>query len=139
MIYFTRRYDFCATHRLYNPDFSDEENCEIFRECNNPNGHGHNYELFVTVTGEPDPKTGMVVDLWALDEVVRRVILDRVDHRNLNLDVDFMAGHIPTAENIVRLIWDELSPHIPEPAVLDKLLLIETRNNSAEYRGNKIC
>lgn len=134
-LFLTRKYEFPASHRLFNPDWSDAENARVFRQCNNPNGHGHNYELEVTVQGEPDPRMGMVVDIYALDEVVRERVLDRVDHKNLNLDVNFMQGLIPTAENIVCAIWRELAPHIPAPATLARLRLLETRNNFAEYHG----
>jgi 6-pyruvoyltetrahydropterin/6-carboxytetrahydropterin synthase len=134
-LFLTRKYDFPASHRLFNPAWSDEENERFFRQCNNPNGHGHNYELEVTVKGEPDPRLGMVVDIYELDQIVKRVVLDKVDHKNLNVDVDFMQGLIPTAENIVVAIWKELAPHIPAPANLARLRLVETRNNMAEYRG----
>ena len=133
--YLSRTYTFPAGHRLYNPEWSDEENARVFRKCNNINGHGHNYELEVTLGGTPDPRLGMVADLYALDQMVQRVILDRVDHQNLNLDVDFLHGLIPTAENIVRAMWNELLPHIPAPAQLTRLRLRETANNVAEYRG----
>ena len=133
--FLTRKYDFPASHRLFNPDFSDEENVRVFRQCNNLNGHGHNYELEVTVKGTPDPRLGMVVDIYELDQIVQRVILERVDHKNLNLDVDFMKGLIPTAENMVWAFWQELAPHIPAPAQLARLRLVETRNNFVEYRG----
>ncbi|HEY9687931.1 MAG TPA: 6-carboxytetrahydropterin synthase [Coleofasciculaceae cyanobacterium] len=134
-LFLTRKYDFPASHRLFNPAWSDEKNERFFRQCNNPNGHGHNYELEVTVKGQPDPRLGMVVDIYELDQIVKRVVLDKVDHKNLNVDVDFMQGLIPTAENIVVAIWQELSPHIPAPATLSRLRLVETRNNMAEYRG----
>jgi 6-pyruvoyltetrahydropterin/6-carboxytetrahydropterin synthase len=134
-LFLTRKYDFPASHRLFNPAWSDEENERFFRQCNNPNGHGHNYELEVTVKGEPDPRLGMVVDIYELDQIVKRVVLDKVDHKNLNVDVDFMQGLIPTAENIVVAIWKEIAPHIPAPANLARLRLVETRNNMAEYRG----
>jgi 6-pyruvoyltetrahydropterin/6-carboxytetrahydropterin synthase len=134
-VFLTRKYDFPASHRLFNPDFSDEENARVFRQCNNPNGHGHNYELEVTVKGTPDPRLGMVVDIYELDQIVQRVILDRVDHKNLNLDVDFLKGVIPTAENMVFAFWKELAPHVPKPAQLARLRLVETRNNFVEYRG----
>ena len=134
-VYLTRKYDFPASHRLFNPDFDDAENARVFRQCNNLNGHGHNYELEVTVKGSPDPRLGMVVDIYALDQLVNRFILERVDHKNLNLDVDFLQGVIPTAENIVLAFWKELSPHIPAPAQLARLRLVETRNNFVEYRG----
>lgn len=134
-LYLTRKYEFPASHRLYNPAWSDAENERVFRKCNNPNGHGHNYELEVTVKGQPDERLGMVVDIYELDQIVQRVILDRVDHKNLNVDVDFMQGLIPTAENIVYAFWHQLVAHVPAPAQLARLRLIETRNNFAEYRG----
>jgi 6-pyruvoyltetrahydropterin/6-carboxytetrahydropterin synthase len=135
-VFLSRRYTFPAGHRLYNPDWDDEKNVRVFRQCNNPNGHGHNYELEVTVGGCPDPRLGMVTDLYSLDQLVQRVLLDRVDHKNLNLDVDFLAGMIPTAENIVRAMWGELAPQIQPPTRLVRLRLVETPNNAAEYRGN---
>ena len=90
MIYITRRLEFCASHRLYNPEFSDEKNERIFGLCNNPNGHGHNYVLEVTVKGEVDPQTGMVLDLKALKKLINEEIINKVDHKNLNVDVDFL-------------------------------------------------
>lgn len=135
MIYLTRKYDFCASHRLYHPDFSDAKNFEIFRECSNANGHGHNYELEVTVGGESDPETGMVVDMLALDAVVQSHLLDKVDHKHMNLDVDFLAGKIPTAEVMVQAFWQELVPYIPGTAKLIRMRLLETKKNFAEYRG----
>jgi 6-pyruvoyltetrahydropterin/6-carboxytetrahydropterin synthase len=135
-VYLTRRYEFPASHRLYNPAWSDAENARVFRQCNNPNGHGHNYDLEVTVSGTPDARLGMVVDIYELDQIVKQHLLDRVDHKNLNVDVDFMQGVIPTAENIVQAFWQELSPHIPSPAKLARLRLVETRNNAAEYWGS---
>lgn len=136
MIYLTRRYDFAASHRLYNPAFSEEENWRVFGKCNNPNGHGHNYELEVTVGGVPDARTGMVIDLAEMDRRVQERLLVHVDHKDLNSDVPFMKDVIPTAENIVRLFWDELEPGIPAPARLHKLRLTESRNNAAEYAGS---
>ncbi len=136
MIYLTRRYDFAASHRLYNPAFSEEENWRVFGKCNNPNGHGHNYELEVTVSGVPDPRTGMVIDLAEMDRMVRERLLAYVDHKDLNSDVPFMKGVIPTAENIVKSFWNELEPGIPGPARLHRLRLVESRNNAAEYTGS---
>jgi len=135
MIYLSRVYDFAASHRLYNEGFTDEENARIFGKCSNPNGHGHNYTLDVTVKGLPDSKTGMVVDLAVLDHLVQTLILDKVDHKNLNLDVDFIAGIIPTTEQVAQAIWAQLSPHIPAPAALHRIRLQESKNNMAEYYG----
>ncbi|MGE0200954.1 MAG: 6-carboxytetrahydropterin synthase [Candidatus Melainabacteria bacterium] len=136
MLALSRKYDFSATHRLYNPAFADEKNWEIFQLCNNPNGHGHNYELDVMVTGELDPETGMLVDLVALDTLVQSVLITRLDHKNLNLDVDFLKDAIPTAEVIVYACWQQLAPALKRQfphARLQKLRLLETKKNFAEY------
>jgi 6-pyruvoyltetrahydropterin/6-carboxytetrahydropterin synthase len=130
----TRRLHFNAAHRVHNPTLSDDENTALFGKCNNPNWHGHNYVLHVSVRGEVDQKTGYVVDLAKLKEVVRREVIDKVDHRNMNLEVDFIRGMIPTTENIVVAMWRVLAPALV-PAKLEKLVLSETENNSAEYRG----
>jgi 6-pyruvoyltetrahydropterin/6-carboxytetrahydropterin synthase len=130
----TRRLHFNAAHRVHNPTLSDDENTALFGKCNNPNWHGHNYVLHVSVKGEVDKTTGYVVDLAKLKEVVRREVIDKVDHRNMNLEVDFMRGMIPTTENIVVAMWRVLAPALV-PAKLEKLVLSETENNSAEYRG----
>ncbi len=134
MLYMTRKYDFCASHRLYNPNFSDEKNQTVFRECNNPNGHGHNYELEVTIAGTPDAETGMVYDLWELDQLVQKELIAHVDHKHFNLDVPFMTDIIPTAENIVLAFWNQLLPVFEsvEGVSLNKLRLLETKNNYAE-------
>ena len=130
----TRRLRFNAAHRVHNPALSDEENRELFGKCNNPNWHGHNYVLEVSVEGEVDPRTGYVVDLGALARVVEREVIDEVDHRNMNLDVAFMQGVIPTSENIVVRCWQVLTPHVT-PGRLARLRLWETENNYVEYDG----
>jgi 6-pyruvoyltetrahydropterin/6-carboxytetrahydropterin synthase len=130
----TRRMRFNAAHRVYNPSFSDARNEETFGKCNNPNWHGHNYELEVSVEGEIDEQTGYVLDLSRLRDIVEREIIDKVDHRNLNLDVGFMQGIIPTAENIVVEFWRILEPAV-KPAKLKRLVLRETENNYVEYTG----
>ena len=130
----TRRLHFNAAHRVHNPALSDGENATLFGKCNNPNWHGHNYVLHVSVKGEVDETTGYVVDLAKLKAVVNREVIDKVDHRNMNLEVDFMRGTIPTTENIVVAMWRVIAPLIA-PARLEKLVLAETENNSAEYRG----
>jgi 6-pyruvoyltetrahydropterin/6-carboxytetrahydropterin synthase len=130
----TRRLTFNAAHRVHNPALSDGENTALFGKCNNPNWHGHNYVLHVSVKGEIDKKTGYVVDLAKLKEVVTREVIDKVDHRNMNLEVGFMRGLIPTTENMVVAMWGVIAPLIA-PAKLEKLVLAETENNSAEYRG----
>ena len=136
MVYLTRREHFCASHRLFNPSFSDEKNFEIYGKCSYPHGHGHNYELEVTVAGTPDGDTGMILDLKELSEVIRREITEKVDHKHLNIDVDFFKGVIPTAENIVKTFWKLLEPNIPKGR-LYSLKLYETDNNFVEYRGEK--
>ncbi len=135
MIYITRRLEFCASHRLFNPEFSDSKNEETFGLCNNPNGHGHNYALEVTVAGEIDPDTGMVLDLKTLKKLINREIIDKVDHKNFNMDVDFMKGVIPTAENIAIKFWNILESKI-ENGALYELKLYESERNYVVYRGN---
>ena len=134
MIYITRRLEFCASHRLFNPDFSDEKNELTFGLCNNPNGHGHNYVLEVTVKGEVDPETGMVLDLKALKKLINEEIINKVDHKNLNVDVDFLKGVIPTAENIAIHIWNILESKI-ESGELHEVKLFESERNFVVYHG----
>ena len=134
MVTVTRRATFSASHRLYNPDLSEKENAELFDKCANLHGHGHNYVLEVTVAGEPDPKTGYVIDLKRLKEIISREVLAKVDHKHLNMDVDFMRGIIPTAENIARAIWSVLEPRIPQGS-LYRIRLHETENNVVEISG----
>ncbi len=105
MIYVTRREHFNAAHKLYNPNWSKEKNDEVFGPCANENWHGHNFELFVTVKGTPNPDTGFVVDLKKLGKLIREEISDKVDHKNLNIDVDFMVGKLPSCENLVYEFW----------------------------------
>jgi len=130
----TRRLRFNAAHRVFNPSFSDAENEATFGKCNNPNWHGHNYTLDVSVDGPVDESTGYVIDLGALNEIVEREVVDIVDHRNLNIDVAFMHGSIPTAENMVVAFWKILKPAVA-PAHLLRLVLWETENNYVEYTG----
>lgn len=130
----TRRLRFNAAHRVHNPELSDEENQRLFGKCNNPNWHGHNYTLEVSVKGPIDPKTGYVMDLAAIRDVVTREVIDKVDHRNFNLDVEFMQGIIPTTENIVVVFWRVIDPLI-RPARLARLRLWETENHYVEYEG----
>ena len=131
----TRRMRFNAAHRVFNPAFSDAENEATFGKCNNPNWHGHNYDLEVSVEGDVDERTGYVLDLDRLRDIVEREIVGKVDHKNLNLDVAFMQGVIPTAENIVVEFWKVLEPAVA-PARLVRLLLRETENNYVEYTGH---
>jgi 6-pyruvoyltetrahydropterin/6-carboxytetrahydropterin synthase len=131
----TRRLRFNAAHRVYNPAFSDADNQSTFGKCNNPNWHGHNYTLDVSVEGPISDDTGYVLDLGKLKALVEKEVIDRVDHRNFNLDVEFMKGVIPTAENIVVAFWRILEPAVA-PAQLKRLVLWETENNYVEYTGN---
>ncbi len=131
----TKRVEFSAAHRLFNPELSDEENDEIFGICNNPNGHGHNYVLDVSLRGSPDPRTGMIIDLKMLKEILDSVLVSKVDHKHLNHDVDFLQGLIPTVENLVVRFWDLLDGVIPG-CDLDELVLHESRTNRASYRGS---
>jgi 6-pyruvoyltetrahydropterin/6-carboxytetrahydropterin synthase len=130
----TRRVRFNAAHRVHNPDLPDAENERLFGKCNNPNWHGHNYTLDVSVEGDIDPKTGYVYDLSKLKKTVEREIVDIVDHKNFNLDVPFMKGVIPTSENIIAAFWKILAPKV-KPAQLTRLVLWETENNYVEYTG----
>ena len=130
----TRRLLFNAAHRVHNPALSDAENQRLFGKCNNPNWHGHNYTLDVSVTGAVDDRTGYVIDLSVLKAIVEREVIDKVDHRNFNLEVDFMQDVIPTTENIVVQMWRVLEPAIA-PGRLTRLVLWETPNNYVEYDG----
>ncbi len=134
MMYVTRREVFSATHRLFNPELTDDQNEEIFDKCNNYYGHGHNYVLEVVVAGDVNPKTGYVIDLKKLKRIVRENIISKVDHKHLNFDVEFMKGVIPTAENIVIKIWEQLENKIDE-GNLYCVRLRETENNFVEYFG----
>jgi 6-pyruvoyltetrahydropterin/6-carboxytetrahydropterin synthase len=130
----TRRLHFSAGHRLHNPQLSDEENREIYGLCNNPGGHGHNYGLEVTLRGEVDPKTGYVFDLKRLKQAVEEAVLQDVDHANLNVDVPWLEGVIPTAENIAVQIWRRLERVLPE-GMLERVVVSESERNLAEYCG----
>jgi len=128
---------FAAAHRLHRDDWSEEQNRRVFDKCNNPHGHGHTYGLEVAVEGEIDPETGYLMDFGDLKRTVRESVIDRLDRRNLNFDVDFMAGVNPTAENIAVRIWDQLAPRIPAPARLARVTLHETDKNTVVYEGRR--
>ncbi len=134
MIYLTRKEHFCASHRLFNPKFSEAKNLEIYGKCAYANGHGHNYEIEVTVAGKPDKETGMILDLKKLADIIDAEILVKVDHRHLNFDVDFLKNVIPTAENLAEKFWEILQPKIPAGR-LHSVKVYETPNNFAEYKG----
>ncbi|NNF26087.1 MAG: 6-carboxytetrahydropterin synthase [Gemmatimonadetes bacterium] len=131
----TRRLHFSAAHRLARPEWSDERNRQVFGDCAHPNWHGHNYELEVTVMGPVDEETGYVMDLKALKDLVESRVIKDLDHRNLNLDVTWMEGVLPSTENLVVAIWNRLGPHLPDGVALDSLVLWETPRHKAEYRG----
>lgn len=131
----TRRVQFCAAHRLNNPDKPDSWNLEQYGPCNHQHWHGHNYILEVSVVGEPDPDTGYTFDLGDLKRIIHEEIVAKCDHKNFNCDVDFMKGIIPTTENLVIAFWNQLEPRI-KPGRLHSVRLRETENNSAEYRGS---
>ena len=136
MIYIQRREKFCAAHKLWNNKWDEKTNMEIFGKCANPNYHGHNFELLVTVKGEIDPETGFVMNLFDLKKILKREIIDKIDHKNLNLDVDFMANTLTSSENLAVAIWDILAPIISEKgATLHAVKLAETDNNVIEYFG----
>jgi len=131
----TRVLHFSAAHRLARPDWSEEQNRRAFGECANPNWHGHNYELEVTVAGPVDQSTGYVMDLKDLKELANRHVVADLDHRNLNLDVPWLEGVVPSTENLVVRIWERLAPLIEPPAVLERLVLRETPRHWVEYAG----
>ncbi len=137
MIYITRRERFSAAHRLFNPDLTDKENETIYGPCANPNWHGHNYTLWVTIRGEVNPETGYVVDLKQISRIIRDKVIVKLDHKNINLEVDFMDGQYVSTENLAMGIWKELETSITDLGIkLHSVKLRETENNSVEYFGN---
>ena len=137
MVYLTRVEHFNAAHKLYNEHWTEEQNKEVFGKCSNANWHGHNYELHVTVKGTPDPETGFVFNAKTLGVLIKDYIVEKVDHRNLNIDVDFMAGIFTSAENLAIGIWDQLTPHLPAGVELHCIKLYETPRIYVEYFGGK--
>ena len=135
-MYLTRREVFSASHRLWNQELSDEQNFELYDKCANPNGHGHNFILEITVAGDVKGESGFAVDFKKLKHLVQTEIIEKVDHKHLNYDVDFLRGTIPTAENIVRAFWRVLETKITG-AKLSSIRLHETENNIVEYRGEE--
>ncbi len=138
MVYVTRKEHFNAAHRLFNPSWTAEKNAEVFGPCANVNYHGHNFELIVTVKGTPDPDTGFVIDLKVLSELIKSRVIDKVDHKNLNIDVDFMQGKMASCEIFVMEIWKILAPVIRSTAPraqLHYIKLVETSKNYVEYYG----
>ncbi len=138
MLYISRKEHFNAAHKLYNPAWTKERNIEVFGPCANDNWHGHNFDLIVTVKGEPDPETGFVVDLKRLSTLIRKEVVDKLDHKNINLDVDFMQGKLASCENLIVEIWkilDAKLPSITKYGKLHSLRLYETPRNYVEYFG----
>ncbi|MGY3054560.1 6-pyruvoyltetrahydropterin/6-carboxytetrahydropterin synthase [Pedobacter sp. UYEF25] len=136
MIYITRKVTFNAAHKLARPDWDDAKNLEVFGKCSNPNWHGHNYTLYVTVKGEINPETGFLVDLKWLKQITNELVVDKVDHKNINLDVDFMSGKLASTENLAIAIWAQLVSAIAESgAVLHAVKIYETENNYVEFFG----
>lgn len=137
MIYLTRVENFNAAHKLSNPAWSKEKNQEVFGKCANDNWHGHNYELHVTIKGTPDKETGFVFNAKTLGDIIKDEIVEKIDHRNLNLDVEFMAGKFTSAENLAIAIWDELAKNLPPEVQLHCIKLYETPRIYVEYYGGK--
>ena len=137
MLFITRKEHFNAAHKLYNPQWSEEKNAEIFGKCSNPNWHGHNYNLYVTVKGNINPDTGFIINLKDLSTVIRVEVCDKLDHKNLNLDVDFLKDVMTSTENVTIAIFNILAPKIKSlGAELHSIKLYETENNYVEYFGN---
>jgi len=138
MVYLTRRERFNAAHRLFREEWSDEKNYEVFGKCSNPNWHGHNYEIFVTIKGNINPETGFVINLKQLSEILRRLVIDKMDHKNLNVDVPFLTGKITSSENIAIAIWEEIEQEVNIlNSELHCIKVVETENNSVKYYGPK--
>lgn len=136
LAYLTRREQFNAAHRLYKEGLTDLQNFELYGKCSNPNWHGHNYILLVTVKGEINPETGYVVNLKELSLIIKEEVVDKIDHKNLNLEVDFMKGIIPSTENLAVAVWNQLRPKVERLGInLHCIKIKETENNFAEYYG----
>ncbi|MFM1810684.1 MAG: hypothetical protein RLZZ382_1909 [Bacteroidota bacterium] len=137
-VYITRRETFNAAHKLWQPNWSEEKNNEVFGRCANKNWHGHNFVLYVTVSGTPDPESGFVMNLKDLSAIIKKEVTEKLDHKNLNLDVPFLDGIMTSTENVIIAIWQILEPIIAAyGAALAKLKLVETENNFVEYFGGK--
>lgn len=136
-MYLTRRERFCAAHRLFREEWDDTKNLEVFGKCSHKNWHGHNYFLYVTVKGELNPETGFVVNVKRLSTIIKEKVIEKLDHRNINIDVDFMQGKIASTENLAIGIWEQLKPAIEALGIeLHCVKIQETENNFVEYFGN---
>lgn len=137
MVFITRRETFNAAHRLFRPEWDDQKNMEVFGKCSNPQWHGHNYVLYVTVRGNVDPETGFLVNLKDLSRIINQYVIEKLDHKNINLEVDFMAGKITSTENLAIGIWNQLELEVAQlVATLYCIKIFETEKNSVEYFGN---
>ncbi len=136
MVYLTRLAHFNAAHKLYNPNWSKEKNEEVFGVCANENWHGHNFDLYVTVKGEVDTDTGFLMDVKKLKALIKEHVTDKVDHKNLNLDVEFLRGKLCSTENLAIGIWNQLVPHLPSNVKLHCIKLYETARIYVEYFGD---
>ncbi|MEO7265336.1 MAG: 6-carboxytetrahydropterin synthase [Ferruginibacter sp.] len=136
MLYITRKEHFNAAHKLFNPSWSKEKNDDVFGKCANENWHGHNFDLYVTIKGWPDADTGFVYDVKKLSEIIKEYVTEKLDHKNLNEDVDFMKGKICSIENLVIEIWKQLAPNLPSQVQLHSLKLYETPRIFVEYFGD---
>ena len=135
MVYLTRLEHFNAAHKLYNPAWSREKNEEVFGDCANENWHGHNFDLYVTVKGTPDADTGFIIDAKRLSVIIKKEITEKLDHKNLNLDVDFLQGQMCSTENLAVTIWQRLAQHLPQGVALHCIRLFETPRIFVEYFG----
>jgi 6-pyruvoyltetrahydropterin/6-carboxytetrahydropterin synthase len=136
MIYLTRHEHFNAAHKLHNPNWTDEKNTQVFGKCANANWHGHNYELIVTIKGEVDAETGFLMDAKVLSELLNKRVCEKLDHKNLNLDVDFMKDKLASTENLAIGIWEQIAPHLPTNVKLHCVKLYETPRICVEYFGS---
>ncbi|MDK2979005.1 MAG: 6-pyruvoyltetrahydropterin/6-carboxytetrahydropterin synthase [Bacteroidales bacterium] len=137
MMYLTRRERFCSAHRLFREEWDDKKNLEVFGKCSHKNWHGHNYFLYVTVKGKLNPETGFVVNIKRLSTIIKEKVIENLDHRNINIDVDFMQGKIASTENLAIGIWEQLKPSIEALGIeLHCVKIQETENNFVEYFGN---
>lgn len=137
LVYITRKEHFNAAHKLFNPHWSEEQNEAVYGKCANKNWHGHNFDLYVTIKGTPDPETGFILDLKKLRDIIQNSVIEQLDHKNINMDVPWMAGKLASIENIAIGIWEQLEPQITG-GKLHRIKLWETHNNYVEYFGEEL-
>jgi 6-pyruvoyltetrahydropterin/6-carboxytetrahydropterin synthase len=135
MVYLTRHEHFNAAHKLYNPNWTEEKNVEVFGKCANSNWHGHNYELIITIKGQVNQDTGFLMDVKVLSGILQQYVCEKLDHKNLNMDVDFMDGKLASTENLAIAIWQQIVPHLPTGVALHCVKLYETPRICVEYFG----